>query len=180
MQQPIERARRLRGRLTDAERLLWRYLRLRQLDGHKFRRQRAIGQFMVDFACLERKLIVEVDGGQHGAEQASYDRDRTKRLRSRGYRVLRFWNNDVLRDVGSVVEVIRQSLKEPPTVKGVDVQRLCQSSCSGKSNRLLCQDVEMTGFHLSPVLTMLLNVVSNFLIHAVRASFFGLPASSNR
>ncbi len=111
----IERARRLRSRLTDAERLLWRHLRLRQLDGHKFRRQRAIGRFIVDFACLERKVIVEVDGGQHGAAQASYDHDRTKWLRSQGYRVLRFWNNDVLRDVGSVAEVIRQALEEPPS-----------------------------------------------------------------
>ena len=119
MRQPIERARRLRSQPTDAERLLWRHLRLRQLDDHKFRRQRAIGPYIVDFACLERKLIVEVDGGQHAAQhaaaQVSYDRDRTEWLRSRGYKVLRFWNNDVLRDVGSVLEVIRQNLEEPPS-----------------------------------------------------------------
>ena len=115
MRQPIERARQLRTRLTGAERVLWRRLRLRQIDGHKFRRQHAIGPFIVDFACLERKIIVEVDGGQHGDAQVSYDRDRTEWLRARGFTVLRFWNNDVMRDVESVLEAIRLDLEEPPS-----------------------------------------------------------------
>ena len=115
MPQPIERARQLRSRLTAAERVLWRRLRLRQVDGHKFRRQHAIGPFIVDFACVERKIIVEVDGGQHGDAQVSYDRDRTEWLRARGYTVLRFWNNDVMRDPESVAEAIRQTLQAPPS-----------------------------------------------------------------
>ena len=114
MPQPIERARQLRTRLTSAERVLWRRLRLRQLDGHKFRRQHAIGPFIVDFVCLERKIIVEVDGGQHSDARVSYDRDRTQWLRAKGYTVLRFWNNDVMRDPESVAETIRQTLQDLP------------------------------------------------------------------
>ena len=115
MPQPIERARQLRSRLTDAERVLWRRLRLRQIDGHKFRRQHAIGPFIVDFACVEQKIIVEVDGGQHSDARVTYDRDRTEWLRTKGYTVLRFWNNDIMRDVESVLEAIRQTLQDLPS-----------------------------------------------------------------
>ena len=110
----IGKARELRRDPTDAERALWRHLRRRQMDGHKFRRQQAIGRFIVDFVCLERRLVVEVDGGQHGDEQAGYDCRRTTWLRLEGYRVLRFWNGDVLREPEGVVEVIRRELAEPP------------------------------------------------------------------
>ena len=99
------RARKLRSNATTAERVLWYHLRCRRLAGFKFRRQHVIGGYIVDFVCLSRRLIVELDGGQH-AERAAYDRRRTRYLVSRGYRVLRFWNNEMLRDVEGVLEVI--------------------------------------------------------------------------
>jgi very-short-patch-repair endonuclease len=104
-------ARRMRKNLTDAEKKLWRYLRLRNIGGNKFRRQQSIGKYIVDFVCLEKKLIVEVDGGQH-SENVAYDSERTAWLESEGYRVLRFWNNEVLEDVEAVLEVIVMALNE--------------------------------------------------------------------
>ena len=101
--------RRLRQTSTDAERLLWRHLRNRQLGGHKFRRQHKIGSFVADFACLERRLIVEVDGGQH-ANPESKDPERTAWLESEGYSVLRFWNNEVLTNIEGVLARIQETL----------------------------------------------------------------------
>ena len=95
MQADLKRARTLRSHLTDAEQVLWRHLRMRQLGGCKFRRQRPIGPYIVDFVCLEKKLIVELDGGQH-TEQHRYDTLRDRWLNFQGYEVLRFWNDDVL------------------------------------------------------------------------------------
>src|SRR5690606_37152832 len=88
-------ARKLRTTMTDAERILWSRLRDRRLEGFKFRRQVPIGEFVVDFASLDSKLIVEVDGGHHLDEEES-DLRRTKRLCELGFRVVRFWNDDVL------------------------------------------------------------------------------------
>jgi len=99
----------LRRDQTDAERRLWSYLRLGQLDGFKFRRQFPIGDFIVDFCCRERKLIVEVDGGQHDLERAK-DLKREQLLGAQGYRVLRFWNNEVLNGTESVLGKIREAL----------------------------------------------------------------------
>jgi len=111
-------ARHLRKNLTDAEQQLWRHLRLRQIDAHKFRRQHPIGNYIADFVCIERKLIVEVDGGQH-ADQLGYDAARTAWLEAAGYRVLRFWNNEVLENIEGVVERVREALvmdaAEPPS-----------------------------------------------------------------
>ncbi len=104
-------ARRMRNNLTDAEKKLWRYLRLKNIDGNKFRRQQPIGKYIVDFVSLEKKLIVEVDGGQHG-EQITYDNERTAWLESERYRVLRFWNNEVLEDVEVVLEAIVKALED--------------------------------------------------------------------
>ena len=101
-----ELARALRRNQTDAEKLLWNRLRSRQLENCKFRRQQIIGPYIADFLCLEPKIVIELDGGQH-SEQIEKDRLRTQYLESLGYRVLRFWNNDVLRDVDSVLEAIR-------------------------------------------------------------------------
>ncbi|GLQ49526.1 endonuclease domain-containing protein [Dyella flava] len=101
----VDRARGLRRNMTDAEHLLWRYLRNRHLMGSKFRRQHEIDRYIVDFVCPEASLIVELDGGQH-AEMMAADADRTRRLESLGYRVLRFWNNDVLTNIEAVLEVI--------------------------------------------------------------------------
>jgi very-short-patch-repair endonuclease len=95
MQRQWERARRLRNAATDAERHLWRYLRREQLAGHKFRRQYPIANYIVDFACIPAQLAVELDGGQH-VDAAVYDACRTQVIETHGYRVLRFWNDDVL------------------------------------------------------------------------------------
>ena len=96
--------------MTDAERVLWRVLRDRGL-GTKFRRQVPIGAFIVDFVSLERHVVIEVDGGQHAERQS--DRHRDNDLEERGFTVLRFWNNDVLRNLEGVVEAIREVLLHP-------------------------------------------------------------------
>jgi very-short-patch-repair endonuclease len=107
-------ARRLRAASTDAERRLWSRLRLRQL-GQRFRRQQPLGPYVVDFVCFERRLVVEVDGGQH-ADHADYDMTRTRWLESRGFRVLRFWNNEVLLRTDTVCAVIHEALRgDPPS-----------------------------------------------------------------
>ena len=106
-----QRARTLRRRSTEAEKLLWHYLRGTQLEGAKFRRQQPIGEYIVDFVSFSHKLVVEVDGGQH-AQPAEQVRDgrRDAWLQERGYRVLRFWNNEVLQNVEGVIEAIRSGL----------------------------------------------------------------------
>lgn len=107
-------ARRLRSNMTDAEIYLWSKLQHQQLGGHKFRRQVAIGKHIVDFACLKQHLLIEVDGGQHNEEEhKDADERRDAWLRSEGYRVLRFWNHEVLADMDSVLEVIWRELSSP-------------------------------------------------------------------
>ena len=113
MFKPITTARNLRKRLTDTERFLWSQLRARQIEGCKFRRQTPIGKYIVDFVCHEQRVIVEVDGGQH-SEKAEEDRIRDKWLGEQGYRILRFWNNEVLTNIEGVLEVIRDNCKSPP------------------------------------------------------------------
>jgi len=98
--------------MTDAEERLWRHLRNRQLQGLKFCRQYEIGQYIVDFVCTEAMLIVALDGGQHLDRQA-YDEARAQKIQAMGYRILRFWNNDVLMDTESVLEVILKNLTSP-------------------------------------------------------------------
>lgn len=105
------RARELRNSATDAERRLWQHLRLRQLGGFRFRRQVAIGGYIADFACPEVKLIVELDGGQH-LDRVAYDARRTRMLEAKGYKVLRYWNDDVLVRMDTVLEDILRSLHE--------------------------------------------------------------------
>jgi len=100
------RARELRRDSTDAERLLWKRLKARQVLDLKFRRQEQIGYYIVDFVCYEVSLIVEADGGQH-LENRENDEVRTHWLNSQGFKVLRFWNNDILTNIESVIEVIR-------------------------------------------------------------------------
>jgi very-short-patch-repair endonuclease len=104
-----ENARQLRRELTDAERRLWTHLRQNQLDGHRFRRQVPIGPYIVDFACLSARVLIEVDGGQH-TDALHYDAARSAWLEARGYQVLRFWNNDVLSNTDGVLMVIRETL----------------------------------------------------------------------
>jgi very-short-patch-repair endonuclease len=108
----VPRARSLRRAMTDAERKLWWRLRGLRLEGTHFRRQATIGPYFADFACHDRKLIVEVDGGGHNEpDRVAADEARTKFLASRGYRVLRFWNNDVLTDTEAVMLAIYEVLK---------------------------------------------------------------------
>jgi adenine-specific DNA-methyltransferase len=107
------RARALRKNPSDAERVLWRHLRFWQVGGYKFRRQQPLGKYIVDFACLEEKLIIELDGGQH-VEQMKYDTERDARLRAQGFSVLRFWNDEVLQDSDGVKPVILKALQNTP------------------------------------------------------------------
>lgn len=97
-------ARRLRREMTDAETRLWFALRAHRLDGLSFRRQTPIGRFIVDFVCHDRRLVIELDGGQHVESKEDVERDTW--LASKGYRVLRFWNSDVLKDRRAVLEMI--------------------------------------------------------------------------
>jgi len=105
------KAQRLRREMTDAERKLWSVLRNRKLNGAKFRRQQPLGPYIADFVCQECRLIIEADGGQH-ADNAS-DARRTAFLESVGYRVLRFWNNDILTNLDGVAEAIAKELSTP-------------------------------------------------------------------
>ena len=102
--------RELRTRMTDAETRLWRRLRGRQISGFKFRRQHPFLDYVLDFVCLEMHVIVEVDGGQHHDCAADHARDR--RLHAAGFRVMRFWNNQVLQETDAVVEAIWTALQE--------------------------------------------------------------------
>jgi very-short-patch-repair endonuclease len=108
----ISHARHLRKNLTDAEQKLWRHIRNRQIKGFRFRRQAPIGNYIVDFVCFEKKLIIELDGGQH-SEQQEYDHHRSLWLKSKGYTVIRFWNNDVLNNIEGIMEVILKKIIPP-------------------------------------------------------------------
>ncbi len=106
----IDRARDLRASMTDAERKLWIALRGKQLQGFRFRRQMPIGYWIVDFACPSHRLIVEVDGSQH--QDSSCDARRDAYLAARGWRVLRFWNNEVLENLDGVARAILEAALE--------------------------------------------------------------------
>ncbi len=107
----MRQAVKLRKELTPAERKLWAYLRGDKLNGVNFRRQHAIGNFIPDFVSIKRKLIIELDGSQH-LEQAKYDIERTKYFESQGYKVIRFWNNQVENDIAGVLHAIEVALNE--------------------------------------------------------------------
>ena len=104
-----QKAKQLRSNSTDAERNLWAHIRNRHLEGWKFRRQLPVGPYIVDFACPELRLIIEIDGGQH-AEQIHYDLGRTRFLQSKGYQVVRYWNNEVLGNIEGVLEALTLAL----------------------------------------------------------------------
>ena len=106
---PNEKARQLRRSSTDAERRMWSALRDRRLVRYKFRRQHPIGDFIVDFACTEHGLVIEVDGGQHGDNSA--DVRRTVWLENQGWKVIRFWNNDILTNTNGVIETVLRVLE---------------------------------------------------------------------
>ena len=115
--QTLQKAQALRHNQTDAEGLLWHYLCNKQLGGYKFRRQQPISPYIVDFACLSQKLLIELDGSQHAARQ-DYDEKRDAFLRERGYRVLRFWNNEVFENCFGVLERIYAVLPHHPPLEG--------------------------------------------------------------
>ena len=102
-------ARQLRLHPSKAQQLLWYYLRQKNIKGCKFRREHPMGPYIVDLICLSKKLIIELDGGQH-ATQIVYDEKRTSWLESQGFKVLRFWNNEVLTNTESVLEIILKHL----------------------------------------------------------------------
>ena len=110
MEEIWTKARALRNTATDAEQMLWRHLRGRQLQGLKFRRQYPIAGYIADFACVEVKLVIELDGGQH-SDQESYDAERTRKIECNSYRVLRFWNDDVLFRTTEVLDEIIRRLR---------------------------------------------------------------------
>ncbi len=105
------KVRELRKSPTKAEQRLWKNIRLRQLGGFKFRRQQPLGEYIVDFVCFGRRLIIEVDGGQH-SEKKSYDSERDEWLKAQGFSILRFWNHQVLQEIEAVKEIIHKSLEE--------------------------------------------------------------------
>lgn len=112
----LKHAKALRQNMTDAEQRLWYYLRGHRFQGAKFKRQKPIGPFIVDFVCLEHHLVIELDGGQH-ADDVSYDQRRDAWLAANGYRVLRFWNNEVMQNLPVVLERIGELLAftDPPS-----------------------------------------------------------------
>jgi very-short-patch-repair endonuclease len=112
--EPTLRSRELRNNPTPAECRLWQHIRNRQLSGIRFNREVPIGPFICDFAARTAKLIIELDGGQHAVRTAEDER-RTRFLASRGYRVLRFWNSDVLENVEGVLQVIEEVLNDRPS-----------------------------------------------------------------
>ncbi|NOU00683.1 MAG: endonuclease domain-containing protein, partial [Gallionella sp.] len=106
-------AKQLRSNMTDAEKLLWYHLRGHRFQGLKFKRQQPLGNYIVDFISFERKIIIEVDGGQHFESESDIQRDTW--LRGQGFQVLRFWNNEVLGETESVLEKIHQVLTSAPS-----------------------------------------------------------------
>jgi len=117
----ISKARDLRNNPTEAEKLLWNKLKSKQLNDHKFRRQEPLGNYIADFICLQKKLIIELDGGQHALNE-DYDRVRTEFFEGYGYRVLRFWNNEVMENLDGVLHIIADALittpQPPPERRG--------------------------------------------------------------
>jgi very-short-patch-repair endonuclease len=115
MKKPLRSiAKHLRKRGTDAEKLLWNRLRAKQMNGLRFRRQEPVGQYIADFLCYEVRMVIEMDGGQH-AERKLFDKERDDRIVSQGFRVLRFWDNEVLTNIGGVLERIREQISPSPS-----------------------------------------------------------------
>ncbi len=111
---PTARSRELRHNATEAERKLWPHLSARKLKGVRFNRQFPVGQFICDFVSRERKLVIEIDGGQH-AVNAEYDARRTRFLEAQGFSVIRFWNNEVMDNLEGVLDVIARTLDNMPS-----------------------------------------------------------------
>lgn len=103
--------RNLRNNMTLQEIKLWHYLKNRQINNCRFRRQYPIGNYIVDFICRSKKLVIELDGSQHNEpENIKYDKERSEYLQSRGYKIIRFWNNEVNDNIEGVIQVIKENL----------------------------------------------------------------------
>ncbi len=127
--QIIAKAQKLRQNQTEAEDLLWHYLRNKQLNQHKFRRQQAIGKYIVDFVCLAKKLVIELDGGQHGEEEnIKYDAKREQFLTDSGFKILRFWNEEIFKNCFEVLDYILFVLEG------------CGNQAGGKTQLGLCNN----------------------------------------
>jgi len=107
----MHNGRNLRKNMTPAEQRLWKHLRGKRLGGYRFRRQQPLGQYILDFVCVDAKLVIEIDGGQH-AEQTAYDETRTRYLQNLGFTVIPFWNNEVLQQTDAVLTDILHKLEE--------------------------------------------------------------------
>ena len=107
----MHNGRNLRKNMTPAEQRLWKHLRGKRLGGYRFRRQQPLGQYILDFVCVDAKLVIEIDGGQH-AEQTAYDETRTRYLQNLGFTVIRFCNNEVLQQIDAVLTAILHKLEE--------------------------------------------------------------------
>ena len=107
----MHNGRNLRKNMTPAEQRLWKHLRGKRLGGYRFRRQQPLGQYILDFVCVDAKLVIEIDGGQH-AEQTAYDETRTRYLQNLGFTVIRFCNNEVLQQTDAVLTAILHKLEE--------------------------------------------------------------------
>jgi very-short-patch-repair endonuclease len=146
-----DRGRQLRRNQTDAERELWARRRARQLSGFKFRRQYPIGPFITDFCCFEQRLVVELDGGQHAAQRKA-DRRRSDVLGRHGYRLLRFWDNEVMQNIDGVLQRIVEVLDlEPspiPSPTGRGLKRRSEKSDNPKSKTCteLCRSIQNLKF----------------------------------
>lgn len=127
-----KKARKLRKSMTDAEQKLWFVLRDRRMRDCKFRRQHPIGNYIVDFVCLERKHVLEIDGGQH-AKRTEEDAKRTAWLEAEGYCVMRFWNHEVLKELDAVKQAIWNALEQVPLTLSVS-KRQTPSSPQGRGN----------------------------------------------
>jgi very-short-patch-repair endonuclease len=145
--------------MTDSERFVWQRLRKRQFAGHRFRRQHPIGNYIVDFVCLEARLILEFDGGQH-AKQRDEDAERTRRLEALGFRVLRFWNTDALKEWDAVESVIIEA------IEAASPSSLSRQACAftvgdqvrfspSARTRGLYQDIERFGVRIGNVYKIL-------------------------
>ena len=130
---PTKRAQDLRNNATDCERLLWIELRQRRLNGFKFSRQIPVGPFICDFVCRRAMLVIEVDGGQHNANLEG-DESRTRILERAGYRVIRFWNNDVTDNLEGVLTTIGEALTACPPPNPLPAGEGEHASASGRGN----------------------------------------------
>ena len=112
MNKILNNARNLRKNQTEQEKKLWKLVRNYNFHGFKFRRQEPIGNYIVDFVCMEKKIVIELDGGQHNEpEHIKYDNERTAFLESKGFKVIRFWNNDVNENIDGICQKLQQEFE---------------------------------------------------------------------